>query len=141
MIDEVNYNERDEDEDKYQSSNDIPQRYWSSHRPTRENSTTYWSKSNDRIKKSNANVEVGPRYYSTGDQLRRERQDRGEKQVDEDKRIDEKEKNTPGENVEEKKAAPTRNKNLDLLTSRTGGAYIPPARLKMMQESITDKGR
>jgi len=27
----------------------------------------------------------------------------------------------------------------DLLTSRTGGAYIPPARLRMMQEQITDK--
>lgn len=28
---------------------------------------------------------------------------------------------------------------MDLLTSRTGGAYIPPARLKMMQASIKDK--
>lgn len=28
-----------------------------------------------------------------------------------------------------------------LLTSRTGGAYIPPAKLRMMQESISDKNR
>ncbi len=28
---------------------------------------------------------------------------------------------------------------LDPLLTRTGGAYIPPARLRMMQESITDK--
>ncbi len=27
----------------------------------------------------------------------------------------------------------------DPLTTRTGGAYIPPARLRMMQEGITDK--
>jgi pre-mRNA-splicing factor CWC22 len=27
----------------------------------------------------------------------------------------------------------------DILTSKTGGAYIPPARLRMMQEQITDK--
>lgn len=27
----------------------------------------------------------------------------------------------------------------DLLTSRTGGAYIPPAKLRMMQAQITDK--
>lgn len=28
---------------------------------------------------------------------------------------------------------------MDLLTSKTGGAYIPPARLRMMQAEITDK--
>ena len=27
----------------------------------------------------------------------------------------------------------------DLLTTRTGGAYIPPAKLRLMQEQITDK--
>ena len=35
--------------------------------------------------------------------------------------------------------AKPRKKNKDLLTSKTGGAYIPPAKLRMMQESITDK--
>lgn len=30
-------------------------------------------------------------------------------------------------------------KNIDLLTSKTGGAYIPPAKLRMMQAEITDK--
>uniref|UniRef100_A0A1I7XPI1 Pilus assembly protein n=1 Tax=Heterorhabditis bacteriophora TaxID=37862 RepID=A0A1I7XPI1_HETBA len=29
----------------------------------------------------------------------------------------------------------------DLLRSRTGGAYIPPAKLKLMQEKISDKDR
>ncbi|MFH4983523.1 hypothetical protein AB6A40_010232 [Gnathostoma spinigerum] len=29
---------------------------------------------------------------------------------------------------------------VDLLRTRTGGAYIPPAKLKMMQEQIADKG-
>ena len=32
-----------------------------------------------------------------------------------------------------------RNKKDDILTNRTGGAYIPPARLRAMQEAITDK--
>jgi pre-mRNA-splicing factor CWC22 len=27
----------------------------------------------------------------------------------------------------------------ELLTTRTGGAYIPPAKLRLMQEQITDK--
>ena len=30
-------------------------------------------------------------------------------------------------------------KTVDLLTSKTGGAYIPPAKLRMMQAEITDK--
>lgn len=30
-------------------------------------------------------------------------------------------------------------KTVDLLTSRTGGAYIPPAKLRLMQAEITDK--
>lgn len=34
-------------------------------------------------------------------------------------------------------AEPTKKK--DVITGRTGGAYIPPARLRMMQEQITDK--
>lgn len=40
----------------------------------------------------------------------------------------------------EKKPEPDKvKKAVDLLTSRTGGAYIPPAKLRMMQAEITDK--
>lgn len=34
---------------------------------------------------------------------------------------------------------PSRKRNIDVLTTRTGGAYIPPARLKLMQQEISDK--
>ena len=34
---------------------------------------------------------------------------------------------------------PKPKKNVDLLTMKTGGAYIPPAKLRMMQAEITDK--
>lgn len=37
------------------------------------------------------------------------------------------------------KPQPLRVKKVDLLTSKTGGAYIPPAKLRMMQAEITDK--
>lgn len=41
---------------------------------------------------------------------------------------------------EVKKDAPVRRaKETDMLNTRTGGAYIPPARLRMMQAQITDK--
>ena len=39
----------------------------------------------------------------------------------------------------QKEPEKTSNKKDDILTNRTGGAYIPPARLRAMQESITDK--
>lgn len=34
---------------------------------------------------------------------------------------------------------PPKKKNDDIITSRTGGAYIPPGKLRLMQASITDK--
>ena len=36
-------------------------------------------------------------------------------------------------------AAEPRKKKDELLTTKTGGAYIPPAKLRMMQKNITDK--
>ncbi|XP_045514628.1 pre-mRNA-splicing factor CWC22 homolog [Pieris brassicae] len=40
---------------------------------------------------------------------------------------------------EGKMEAPRKSKTDDMLNTRTGGAYIPPARLRMMQAQITDK--
>nr|XP_018897205.1 PREDICTED: pre-mRNA-splicing factor CWC22 homolog [Bemisia tabaci] len=57
------------------------------------------------------------------------RQDEPKKNKDEPKTVD-----TPKEVITE-----DQKKTVDLLTSKTGGAYIPPAKLKMMQASITDK--
>lgn len=46
----------------------------------------------------------------------------------------------PEKEQEVKKELPTRRaKETDMLNTRTGGAYIPPARLRMMQAQITDK--
>ena len=39
----------------------------------------------------------------------------------------------------EAKITQRQKRTVDLLTSRTGGAYIPPAKLRMMQAQITDK--
>ena len=51
------------------------------------------------------------------------------------------EKTTTKERSKSPEKEPVRktNKKDDVLTNRTGGAYIPPARLRAMQESITDK--
>lgn len=51
------------------------------------------------------------------------------------------ETNADNETVTEPAARITerQRKTVDVLTSRTGGAYIPPAKLRMMQSQITDK--
>jgi len=47
------------------------------------------------------------------------------------------EKNNPS--TEQSEVPTAQKKAVDLLTTRTGGAYIPPAKLRMMQAQITDK--
>lgn len=41
----------------------------------------------------------------------------------------------------EEPAVKKKKEELDPILTRTGGAYIPPARLRMMQAQITDKAR
>ena len=45
---------------------------------------------------------------------------------------------TPEQKAQREKKQQQRQMN-ELLTTRTGGAYIPPAKLRLMQEQITDK--
>ena len=45
------------------------------------------------------------------------------------------EKKKPEEKTTEKNGG----KSTELLSSRTGGAYIPPAKLRLMQQEIKDK--
>lgn len=70
---------------------------------------------------------------------RRHRDRRDYEREDKDlkrKRDDEKENNVK---TDPEVIPPKQKKTVDMLTSKTGGAYIPPARLKMMQAEITDK--
>lgn len=93
------------------SSQDPPQsRYWDMKKgDDAKEKSQYWNK-------YPRDENVGKRYY-------------GENTTDN-------KKDDQNEPEAEKK---TKKKNMDLLTTRTGGAYIPPARLRMMQEEITDK--
>ncbi|XP_060523555.1 pre-mRNA-splicing factor CWC22 homolog [Cylas formicarius] len=50
--------------------------------------------------------------------------------------LDRNERNHKSEDTANK---PRERKSADMLTSKTGGAYIPPAKLRMMQAEITDK--
>lgn len=52
----------------------------------------------------------------------------------------EKQREDVSKQPEVKKEGPERkNRDIDMVNTRTGGAYIPPARLRMMQAQITDK--
>ncbi|KAK9304688.1 hypothetical protein QLX08_004097 [Tetragonisca angustula] len=64
----------------------------------------------------------------------KENRKRSEKDKAADKEMEKKqETNASNEAIERQ------NRTVELLTSRTGGAYIPPAKLRIMQAEITDK--
>lgn len=45
------------------------------------------------------------------------------------------------EKEKEKQQKEKERKKMDLLTTKSGGAYIPPAKLRLMQQQIEDKNR
>lgn len=112
-----NENERSEKHDRKrnrsQESSVQYKRYYGEDRP---NSDSYWNK----YPRKDKNI-VGERYY------------------DDAKKNNSEGKNSSENEVDKSQIKPRERKTVDLLTSRTGGAYIPPAKLRMMQENITDK--
>ncbi|KAL1494657.1 hypothetical protein ABEB36_010224 [Hypothenemus hampei] len=106
----------------------------------KENNDQYWSKYPKR-----GDHHIGRRYYEGGSRRSKERDERKSKNEEhsmekrrsrnEDYAV-EKRKN---KNEEQSMQKTKEHKTDDLITSRTGGAYIPPAKLRMMQAEITDK--
>ncbi|XP_023011845.2 pre-mRNA-splicing factor CWC22 homolog [Leptinotarsa decemlineata] len=105
---------------KSQDYDDLPKDYPRYYGEDRPNSDRYWNKYPRKD-----NIKVGQRYYEAGCEKK-------EKKREEKPAIDK-------EPEDKSVIKPRERKTVDLLTSRTGGAYIPPAKLRMMQESITDK--
>ncbi|XP_063972217.1 pre-mRNA-splicing factor CWC22 homolog [Diachasmimorpha longicaudata] len=93
---------------------------------------------------------IGDRFYGGAPKTRKDRDKenvsenkphRGSHQDRNDHNNKNRSKNT--EKSPEKEALgvikPSEKRTVDLLTSKTGGAYIPPAKLRLMQAEITDK--
>ena len=97
----------------------------------------YQGKDYERKEQRNRDREFQTRDSENQDIPDKKRDNREEK-LDQDKELKEKDK-TRTEERQNSKPAVELKKVVDLLTSRTGGAYIPPAKLKMMQAQITDK--
>ncbi|XP_072393402.1 pre-mRNA-splicing factor CWC22 homolog [Diabrotica undecimpunctata] len=118
------HNSRDRDSSEEDYNPKDYQRYYGEDRP---NSDKYWNKYPRKDK-----TKIGQRYY---DAVPEESVKKGA-----DKNSDEKELSKSVEPVPDKSVIkPRERKTVDMLTSRTGGAYIPPAKLRLLQASITDK--
>ncbi|CAH1391607.1 unnamed protein product [Nezara viridula] len=120
----------DYDKSSYHSSGE--RRYDSEHRRY-EKLKRYWDKDTgkDRHDKDvKADYLVGSRYYNETPKHSLIKSSEGPTKS--------KENVNPLESTRKENQV-TRKKNDDIITSRTGGAYIPPGKLKLMQASITDK--
>ncbi|XP_014280762.2 pre-mRNA-splicing factor CWC22 homolog [Halyomorpha halys] len=123
---------RNHDYDKTSKHSSRDKRYDSEHKRY-EKLERYWGKDSDKDrheKDAKADYLVGSRYYNETPKHSQGRSSEGPTKS--------KENVNPLENATKEKPVPRR-KNDDIITSRTGGAYIPPGKLKLMQASITDK--
>ncbi|XP_005346685.1 pre-mRNA-splicing factor CWC22 homolog [Microtus ochrogaster] len=86
--------------------------------------------------------------YDDGVESRRDREKRRERERDVDRKRSRKspspgrrspERSVTQSSTQEEPAMKKKKDEQDPLLTRTGGAYIPPAKLRMMQEQITDK--
>ena len=100
------------------------------------NSDPDWEKKKDkdRDRKEDKRKESSPERPSRSEESsRKDNKRKGEPSERENINTSNKVSNPPARDLIKKPV-------MDPLTTKTGGAYIPPARLKMMQAQITDKG-
>lgn len=117
---ERRYRDADESDVKYK-------RYYGDDedKQSKQNSDRYWTKYPKRD-----DNRVGARYYDATAEKEKDAGGKNEKESN---------ANATKDEGDEKIIPPRQRKTVDLLTSKTGGAYIPPAKLRMMQAEITDK--
>ena len=92
--------------------------------------------SEDRSFEKENNDHVGSRYW--GGSVEESRKDRFDYQTGKSREFKSVEKDVK-ENEEGISKSTKKTKEIDPILTRTGGAYIPPAKLKMMQAKINDK--
>lgn len=97
----------------------------------------YHDRRSGRDKGREYSGKVGPRYYGGKNEESKSNEDTRRSENDDGKGPNNPSKD--GNKSEEVISKPAEKKIVDMLTSRTGGAYIPPAKLRMMQAQITDK--
>lgn len=137
--DENRKKNRDDKHDRYESGRskyDDSKRYKYDDRWDHEQShRRYWDKDDHDRRESNRG-EVGSRYYDSHKKSSRREEDF---EVGSRYYVSEKKDSKNDASGEPENKIERRPKKDDLLTTKTGGAYIPPAKLKMMRAEITDK--
>nr|KAF6494439.1 CWC22 spliceosome associated protein-like protein [Rousettus aegyptiacus] len=137
--------DRRESYNSYQRTSSPEERYAEQERSPRERDYFDYSRSDyERSRR-------GRSYDGSMESRSRDREKRRERERDVDRKRSRKSpspgRRSPEPSVTQSSSAqdePTAKKKkdeLDPLLTRTGGAYIPPAKLRMMQEQITDKNR
>ncbi|KZS01139.1 putative Pre-mRNA-splicing factor CWC22, partial [Daphnia magna] len=130
----VNFSEEVEDDPGKKNEEKSP-----SHKFDNTRKRRYSSDEEYRSRERKDRYEIGSRYWgdegtkSHRSNILREPDHHSKKRVDHRKNLDANSMNEEG--VKEQK----KGKEVDPIMTRTGGAYIPPARLRMMQAQITDK--
>lgn len=132
-IDKRKESDHDSDfkEQQFESSEKF-NRYWDNKTGKETESTENWIKHPES--KNRMEHKVGPRYYNVSVDVTKDKENKEESEIED--KIEKSENNTLDKS---QTVTPAQKKTVDLLTSRTGGAYIPPAKLRMMQANITDK--
>ncbi|XP_012885164.1 PREDICTED: pre-mRNA-splicing factor CWC22 homolog [Dipodomys ordii] len=139
--------DRRESCDSYQRSSSPEDRYAEKERSSRERDYFDYSRS-DYSRSDYDRSRRGHSYDGSMESRSRDREKRREREKDIDRKRSRKSpspgRRSPPPSVTQSSAQdePTSKKkkdDLDPLLTRTGGAYIPPAKLRMMQEQITDK--
>ena len=136
-----------EKEQRKQSKNGDRSRSRSTERRKRSRSRSPERRRRSRSRSGSRDRRVSPERAKRRDDRRSRSRSRGRdrrsrsRDRDAGRRRDRDGSRDKGKEAEKEKgaAAEPRKKKDELLTTKTGGAYIPPAKLRMMQKNITDK--
>uniref|UniRef100_A0A2K5HI98 Pre-mRNA-splicing factor CWC22 homolog n=1 Tax=Colobus angolensis palliatus TaxID=336983 RepID=A0A2K5HI98_COLAP len=135
--------DRRENLNSYQRNSSPEDRYAEQERSPRDRDYSDYSRSDYEHSRR------GHSYDSSMESRSRDREKRRERERDMDRKRSRKSPSpgrrnpetsvTQSSSAEDEPATKKKKDELDPLLTRTGGAYIPPAKLRMMQEQITDK--
>ncbi|XP_073927314.1 pre-mRNA-splicing factor CWC22 homolog [Castor canadensis] len=137
--------DRRENYNSYQRSSSPEDRYAEQERSPRERDYFDYSRSDYERSRRGHSYDGSMESRSRDREIRRERERDREKDTDwkRSRKSPSPGRRSPESSVaqssQDEPAAKKKKDELDPLLTRTGGAYIPPAKLRMMQEQITDK--
>ncbi|ELW63749.1 Pre-mRNA-splicing factor CWC22 like protein, partial [Tupaia chinensis] len=143
--------DRRENYNSYQRTSSPEDRYSEQERSPRDRDYFDYGRSDYEHSRRGRSYDDSMELRSRDREKRRERERERERERDMDRKRSRKSPSpgrrspeppvTQSSSAQDEPTAKKKKDELDPLLTRTGGAYIPPAKLRMMQEQITDKNR